>query len=188
MKIAYLAISIIFCFYLSACCTLEEKPLMVEINPDEKNQTFYIFSKPEQDVRNSIIEALGYSESLKGSRYENYMLVLYDTGVLKLLPIDGNLSKVFFRKNGEPYLFQPQIQIHLRSEKENETIVDINVLNPKVRTRLTTLPTPSHFQRAWKQKPVPATTVEEYEILLMIGKELDEKNMPEIKIPQKIVF
>jgi hypothetical protein len=35
---------------------------------------------------------------------------------------------------------------------------------------------------------VPATTVEEYEILLMIGKELDEKNMPEIKIPQKIVF
>ena len=64
----------------------------------------------------------------------------------------------------------------------------MNVVNPKVCTGTTLLPTLSFMQRAWTYKAVPATTVEEYEILLMIGKELNEENMPELKIPPKVII
>ena len=103
------------------------------------------------------------------------------------MPHWGNPSKVYFRKNGEAYLYCPDIQIAIDSIADSTTKVSINVLNPRVQTRLTILPVSPHG-RAWKYKAVPATTVEEYEILLMIEKELYEENMPELKIPERVVF
>ena len=157
--------------------------------PSVKNPTFYIFAKSKQDVEIAIIEVLGGSESSKRSKFDDYMLVQYRNRDFKLICNPGNSSKVYFRKNGEPYLYSPsRIQILIDSIAENTTKVSIDVLTPEVRTGLTLLPTIPWLQRGWKYKEVPSTTVEEYEILLMIGKELNEANMPELKIPDKIVF
>jgi len=189
MKTLYLVI-IVLGFYLFVSCGTEEKPLAVEIDPTGKNPTFYAFHKSEQDVSNAIVEALGYGKSSKRGRYDDYFLFQSSTtGIFELLKGHGNLSKVYFRKDGTSYCYAPaSFKILLNPENENETKVSINVDIPKVYTRLTMFPMPPHFVRAMKTKDVPATTVEEYEILLLIGKELKEENMPELKIPQKIVF
>jgi hypothetical protein len=171
-------------------CTINEKPLVVEIDTLEKNPTFYVFHKSEQDVSNAIIEALGSAKSSRSGRYDGYFLFRSSTsGVFELLKDHGNLSKVYFRKDGSPYRYSPgRFEILLNSEDENETKVSINVDTPAVYTRLTMFPAPSHFVRVMKMKKVPVTTVEEYEILLLIGEELKEEDMPELKIPKKIVF
>ena len=161
------------------------KPVLEE--PSVKNPTFYVFSKSKQEVEKAIVEALGGYESSKRRKFYRYFLVQHPNGKIKLKPDEGNLSKVYFRKNGEAYLYCPDIQIVIDSITENTTKVIINVIDPEVRTRLTILPAFPHG-RAWKYKAVPATTVEEYEILLMIGKELYEGNMPELKIPERVVF
>jgi hypothetical protein len=189
VKLVYLAALVVSCFCFFACVNLEEKPLLVEIDPAEMNQTSYVFPKSEQDVLNAIVDAFGGGKSSRwpkssSTTYEDYFLSTGSTaGIFKLTPAYGNLSKVYFRENGEPYLYRPTIQIFTNAINDNETRVDINVIEPCVRTRLTLLPLPPHFQKAWKSKPVPATTVEEYEILRMLGNELSIKNMPEIKIP-----
>ena len=156
-------------------------------DPLEKNLTSYIFSKSKQDVEMATVEALGCHKSSKKNCFPKYLLNEYPKGNFKLIPNWGNPSKVYFRKNGEAYLYCPHMQIVINSITENITEVSINIPNPGVRTRKTLLPVSPHG-RAWKYKSVPATTVEEYEILLMIGKELNEENMPELKIPERVVF
>jgi hypothetical protein len=165
----------------------------VEIDPLERNPQYYVFTKSESDVIDAVIEALGGYESSKRSKYENYDLHKYNIsteGYFKLLPVlYGNPSKVYFRKNGDPYLYDPAtILIYVNPLNDNETEVRITVKRPMVRTQLTILPVLPHFNRVWKHEEVAPTTVEEYEILLMIGRELGEENMPELKIPEKIVL
>ena len=172
-------------FFVFSCAS--SKPVLEE--PLVKNPTFYIFSKSKQEVEKAIVEALGGHKSSKGNRFSKYFLGEYPKGNFRLIPDLGNPSKVYFRKNGDAYLYSPgRIEILLDSIAENTTKVSINVVRPLVETRLTLLPTIPHGVRAQKYKAVPATTVEEYEILLMIGKELNEENMPELKIPEKVVF
>ena len=154
-----------------------------------KNPTFYIFPKSKQEVEQAVIEGLGGYKSSKRSEFNEYFLNEFPKGNFRLIPDQGNSSKVYFKKNGEPYLYSPgRIQIVVDSIAEYTTKVSINIINPEVRIGKTLLPVIPHMQRIWKYKAVPATTVEEYEILLMIGKELSEENMPELIIPKKEVF
>ena len=154
----------------------------------KKNPTFYIFSNSKQEVEQAVIEALGGYKSSKQSEFNEYFLSEFPKGNFRLIPDQGNLSKVYFKKNGEPYLYGSIIQIVIDSVAEYTTKVSVNVVKPDVRIGKTLLPVIPHMQRIWKYKAVPATTVEEYEILLMIGKELNEENMPELIIPKKEVF
>ena len=161
----------------------------VVVEPLATNPTFYVFSKSEQEVKKAIVEALGGHKSSKKNKFDKYFLSEYPKGNFTLMPNWGNPSKVYFRKNGEPYFYSPgKIQIAIDSIAENATKATIIVVKPKVETRLTLLPTLPHLVRSQKYKTVLATTVEEYEILLMIGKELEEENMPELKIPKRVVF
>ena len=153
-----------------------------------KNPTFYIFSNSKQEAKKAVIEALDGLKSSHRSSFYEYLLVEYFNGDIKLLPNHGNPSKVYFRKNGEAYLYCTRMEIVIDSITENTTKVSINAVKPEVRIGKTLLPIIPHMQRIWKYKSVPATTVEEYDILLMIGKELNEENMPELKIPEKVVF
>jgi hypothetical protein len=57
-----------------------------------------------------------------------------------------------------------------------------------VETRLSLLPKLPNMVRQYKYESVSTTTVEEYEILLMIGKALGAQGMPELKIPEKIIL
>ena len=167
-------------FFCSSSKTVIDEPLI-------KNPTFYTFSKSKQEVEKAIVEALGGSNSSKKSKFYKYILNEYPNGNFKLMTIDGNPSKVYFRKNGEAYIYRPSIiQILIDSVNENATKISINIVEPAVRVGLTLLPKLPHLQRVWKYKAVHATTVEEYEILLMIGEELEAENMPELKIPLQI--
>jgi len=166
-------------------CSCSSSKYIIE-EPAIKNPTSYVFSKPKQEVEKAIVEALGGHESSKRSKFSGYILhKSLNKGNFKLMAIPGNLSKVYFNKKGKAYLYCPVIQFVIDSIAENITKVSINVENPEVLTRLTLSPILTWI---YKYKPVLATTVEEYEILLMIGKELGEKNMPELKIPEKIVL
>jgi len=174
-----------------ACCFLScstSKYVPIVIDPLEQNPTEYIFYSSKQEVEKAIIEAFGGRKSSKKSKFSGYFLSEYPKGSFKLLSDGGNLSKVYFRKNGEAYRYIPTIQIVIDSIAESTTKVSINITDPKIFTRLTLLPTFPWMERGGKYLIVSATTVEEYEILLMIGKELKEENMPELKIPQKIIL
>ena len=182
MKKLLIISAMLLVFFCSSSKTVIDEPLI-------KNPTFYTFSKSKQEVEKAIVEALDGLKSSKRSKFDNYFLVQYSNGNLKLMPHWGNPSKVYFRKKGEPYLYCPtKIEILIDSITENATKVSINIIKPKVETRLTLLPTLPNFVRSWKCKEISSTTVEEYEILLMIGEELEEENMPELQIPSKIVF
>jgi hypothetical protein len=134
MKFLFFVIIVFsICLFISCSFSIYEKPLVVEIDQLKKNPTSYVFHKSEQDVLNAIIEALGSWKSSRGGRYDDYFLVIHKSGKIKLLPDHGNLSKVYFRKDGSPYRFMPaEFAILLNSENENETKVSINVDRPLV--------------------------------------------------------
>ena len=96
-------------------------------------------------------------------------------------------SKVYFNKENKPLIYHATYQIHLEKVSESKTKVSIIVTESGIiyKTKLPVLP---HLSRVNRLKELPPTTVEEYEILLIIGKELGVKDMPSIKIPEKIII
>ena len=97
-------------------------------------------------------------------------------------------SKVYIKKNGTPYIYCAIYHIHLQNISKNQTRVSVFVKDPNVLKGLSRLPTLPHFSKEWVYLPVKSTTVEEYEILLIIGNALGGKDMPPLKIPNKIII
>jgi hypothetical protein len=89
-------------------------------------------------------------------------------------------SAVYF-KDHQPVICYADFHIHLSAVEPGKTRVEITAYRSRVVTGLDT---------SWQAHGpslifvlVPATTVEEYEILLAIGAELGAKNMPKLEIP-----
>ncbi|NTW33502.1 MAG: hypothetical protein HGB12_12925, partial [Bacteroidetes bacterium] len=95
-------------------------------------------------------------------------------------------SKVYFNKKNEPHIYHGTYQIHLEKLSDKQTRVSIIVSDSGIiyGTKLPVLP---NMIRVNKLKAMPPTTVEEYEILQIIGRGLGVKDMPSIKIPNKII-
>lgn len=185
-----------------------QKSKILQIDSAEKNSTEYIFHFSKDSVENAIVKAFDrkhggkcYCEDMiiycgkeivariGNTLLRNPKTITYETKdtLFYLFQIKCP-SKVYFQKNGYPYTFAPaRIQFYIDTLGENLTKVWIEVVKPEVLYGKTWHSLP-HGVRTWKYKAVPSTTVEEYEILQILGNTLGEKDMPEIKIPKKIVF
>ena len=192
---------------LLVCNSLFGQKSKMIIDPAEKNPIEYIFHFSKDSVENAIVKAFDWKQG--GISYCDNMTVYYGKeshgssgAILKkpktttdqtrdtlffLFSMDCP-SKVYFQKNGYPYTYVPsRFRFHIDAIGENLTKVMIEVVSPRVPYKQNWHSLP-HGVRAWRYKKVPSTTVEEYEILQILGETLGEKDMPEIKIPKKIIF
>lgn len=183
-----------YCFLLYLIsCSCNKK---IEIRQENKNPTEYEFHFSKDKVEKAITNTFGNRKNRKfccdsisetNKKYYLDGMSFYQKNK-EFYGIKCQ-SKVYFRKDLSPYPYLPAyIYVIVDSLNNSTTRVSINVNNPKILTGLTLLPTIPWMQRGWKYKNVPATTVEEYQILLLIGKELKEEGMPELKIPPKIIL
>lgn len=87
-------------------------------------------------------------------------------------------------KKGDPLDYYAEFHLHLTLIDSTHTKVAIFTINPMVVTGEKLLPSFPHFGANPKYKSVPPSTIEEYEILLKIGKGLGvEDTMPKLMMP-----
>lgn len=168
-----------------------------KISFTSSNPTSFTFNSNIDTIKSVVLKEFG------GEKYYGFTLFSkYDClSKMKLFKIDSNyndfileefinnnkyLSKVYYKKNGEASPYSASYHIHLIKNNDSSTKVSIITSEAKVLKGLSKLPTLPHFAREWIYIPVKPTTVEEYEILLILGKALGVKNMPPLKIPEKV--
>jgi hypothetical protein len=82
-------------------------------------------------------------------------------------------SKLYLTKKGDSLDFISSFYMHLDSLDTNKTKVMVYAVHPLLLTGQDILPSPPHFVRAGHMKSIESSTIEEYEILLIIGKSLN---------------
>ena len=196
-------ISVLFILVLIAgSCITPKKIIISEV---EKNPTEYLFNISMDSIRQTIEKTFPFhTQSYCNSYLSRYESWLYSKRIpnpeknendyLLSSGVDDKYfkcrSKVYFSKYGKPRLYRPEYYfIHLE-ETETGIKVYVYAIEPTLRVGWS-LQVGHAIIGSWcvpRYIPVPSTTVEEYEILLMIGRTLGiEKDMPPLKIPKKIV-
>ena len=179
--------------FINSCIT----PKKIIIPDNEKNPTEYLFNISMNRMK-WVIEA-----TFEEQKYCGYFVDDSTSPFFRYIPNPEKnendyflwhndyicRSKVYYSKYGKPRLYAPPYYfIHLE-ETEKGIKVYVYAIEPEVRvgwtfTSMHTIPGYGFTERFIS---VPSTTVEEYEILLMIGQTLGiEKEMPPLKIPAKI--
>ena len=152
-------------------------------NLQSPNPTSYVFDAGIEDVRKAITRV---EDSLDG--YTVYTKEDYDNDILsKNIKKDALLrnhydvkSKMFFRF-GKPLPYSPEFIIHLDSISEKKTNVVVYTSDTTIVVGGIGVP---HFGYTWEKKVSPST-IEEYEILLLIGQQLGQEGMPECNYTKK---
>ena len=162
---------------------------------DQKNPTEYVFNIPLDSlnktivsqldlkdlmlltVKNKIIMPLEVSELISQSE-NNLDIFLYSIGVYCK-------SRVYKKQSGEFFDYWVSFYLHFEKIDESHTKVIIKTIEPKIIVRKELLPSPPHFVRGSKTIAVEPSTIEEYEILLEIGKLVGEKEMPILILPNE---
>ena len=94
-------------------------------------------------------------------------------------------SKTYKNIEGEFFNYLVSFYLHLESVDQSHTKVSIKTMEPKIIVGNDLLPSPPHFVRNNKIMVVEPSTIEEYEILLEIGKLVGEKEMPLLILPNE---
>ena len=145
------------------------------------NPTSYVFDAGIEDVRKAIITRVEDSHTVYAKEdYENDIFSKNIKNDALLVGICDVKSKMFFRF-GKPLPYFPEFIIHLDSISEKKT-------NVVVFTSDTTIVVGGigfgHVGYTWEKKVSPST-IEEYEILLLIGQQLSQEGMPECHYTKK---
>jgi hypothetical protein len=161
-----------------------------------RNPTTYVFNEPKSVIRIAIISALGdlkYKDLTllyTGSRF-----LMSDTFDLfeqpgnsddfLLTPSPSNLfpfkSVEYFRDSlGVEY--HASFHLHIVALNEGQTQVDVITIDPKIIVGVKDQLSP-HLKRPLEYQAVEPSTVEEYEILRIIGYEIGTAEMPKIIYP-----
>ena len=148
------------------------------------NPTSYVFDAGIEDVRKAILTRV--EDSLDG--YTVYAKEDYDNDILsKNIKNDALLqnvldvgSKMYFRF-GKPLPYFPEFIIHLDSISEKKTNVVVYTSDTTIVVGGIGVP---HFGYTWEKKVSPST-IEEYEILLLIGQQLGQEGMPKCNYTKK---
>jgi len=167
------------------------------------NPTSYIYNLPLELLKKNIIDDF---ESLLSPDIEEIMCrrmtvyqetdrPIYDSifnveeNIHDIILSSGNFehttlgySNVYFL-GSKPLLYKAEFQLHFEKITDTSTQVRIITLNSKVIVGMQHISIPSH--RGFKYKSVEPTTIEEYKILLRIGKLVGEKKMPSLKMPEQ---
>ena len=147
------------------------------------NPTSYVFDAGIEDVRKAITRV---EDSLDGNTvyakedYENDIFSKNIKNDALLVNICDVKSKMFFRF-GKPLPYFPEFIIHLDSISEKKTNVVVYTSDTTIVVGGIGVP---HFGYTWEKKVSPST-IEEYEILLLIGQQLGQEGMPECNYTKK---
>lgn len=147
------------------------------------NPTSYVFDAGIEDVRKAITRV---EDSLDGNTvyakedYENDIFSKNIKNDALLVNICDVKSKMFFRF-GKPLPYFPEFIIHLDSIFEKKTNVVVYTSDTTIVVGGIGVP---HFGYTWEKKVSPST-IEEYEILLLIGQQLGQEGMPECHYTKK---
>jgi hypothetical protein len=110
-----------------------------------------------------------------GNNHDLYLFPIYYLGK----------SKIYIRENGDSIFYRASFYLHLEKKDEKRTQVIIKTIKPEIIVGKKLFPSLPHLIRGDRTIEVEPTTIEEYEILLEIGKLVGEKNMPPINLPEK---
>jgi len=75
--------------------------------------------------------------------------------------------------------------LHIKSIDGLHSQITVTTIDSKIVIGKEMIPKPPHFVRKDKTLAVEPSTIEEYEILLEIGKLVGEKGMPPLSLPEK---
>ncbi len=160
----------------------------------QKNPTSYVFNANIPQIRkiiNSIYEdnflLLPDSTDIP-LLYDEFDSIVNKNDILLSTFLGAIKSKIYF-KNGKPLYYDVYILLHLDSIPENKTKVTAITYISEICEGGYQLGNTGHgYSRI---KKVPPSTIEEYEILLAIGRQLGDMNMPKCIYPEdkrKFVF
>ena len=102
--------------------------------------------------------------------------------------IDGQIpsnerASFFYYKNNEPLEYYATYQIHVSEISQNKTCLEILTINPEIKIGKFYGFTHDLSFKSDRYISVEPGTVEEYEILYMIGHQLGQLGMPEVQYP-----
>ncbi|WP_291530026.1 hypothetical protein [Bacteroides sp. UBA939] len=173
-----LSITLVLCAAIRGCYSKNKL--------DNPNPTSYIFDASIEQVRIAIVNN---AEKIRWyhlwSEIEDKETIHYtDIKMDAWLNCHGGgnnvLSKIYFRF-GKPLPYFVEFHLHLDSISEHKTKVEIFTLDPEIFLFGIGY---GHIGFS-RSKKVPPSTIEEYEILLAIGEQLGERDMPPCNYPKK---
>lgn len=183
--------------YFSMILLLASCAKPVEKIDTVNNPTSYVFERPKKVIDSVILSAFS------NARFHNRVLSYpgadhspIDT--LKIFQNKGNQGDYYlsaslldfsygkshnYFRDGEPLDYVVSFHLHLEVISESKTRVTVIAIKPRVIEGEETWPSGPHFVRRLKYLNAEPSTVEEYEILLEIGKRIGERSMPTIRYP-----
>jgi hypothetical protein len=93
-------------------------------------------------------------------------------------------SMNYKRKDSGTLDYEAWFYLHLETLDEMKTKISIKTLEPRIIVGRELLPTPPNLVRKDKTMAVEPSTIEEYEILLEIGRLVGENDMPPLSLPE----
>lgn len=184
-KMYFILIFISFEVLIVSC---QEKITKVELT--KKNPVDFVFEISKDSVYELITTKLNMHILLMTVKNKR----IIPPQVFDKLSQPGNASDIFLwsigtycksriYKNDKNFLdYWVSFYLHLESIDHNKTKISITAIGPKIILGKELLPSPPHFVRRDKTITVESSTIEEYEILLKIGKLVGEKDMPPLHL------
>jgi hypothetical protein len=174
-------------FFLFSCKKRIEKLELIYKNPIE-----YIFDISKDSLYNKIHDF--YFQGISSYTLENKNIISPEIREL-LLKKDNQqdlylrgispLKSKVYRRNNKFLDYFVSFYLHLEKIDENHTRVMISTIKPEIVIGLELFPSPPNLTRSYKKISVEPSTIEEYEILLKIGKTIGQKDMPSLIMPDR---
>ena len=185
LKFIFIGIFLLVSFLLVSC---NEKVYKIVI--DKKNPIEYIFKTPKDSLYKTIslkYDFLGLSIMTLKNRN------IIPPEIYELLKQENNnkdiflwsigkfwKSRIYKNSDGEFFDYDVSFYLHLEKVDENNTKVTVKTIEPEIIIGNELLPSLPHMVRKYKKITVEPSTIEEYEILIEIGKRIGEKDMPQL--------
>jgi len=153
------------------------------------NPTSYVFNASASKVRNALRKDAIHCCGIAIEFSEN---VLFSKGILNRPGNENDAyihnfhspigpSPVYFLR-GRPLPYICEFQLHVEGKSRNQTEVTVVPYHPEVIAGLS--PLGLHGSPANIYVRVTPTTIEEYRILVELGKAIGERDMPELILPR----
>lgn len=162
------------------------------IELETKNPTEYIFNASLTKVKSAIQLEFDHHNfkrmniAFKGSFYPDSTKLFDQPGNEDDYCLYSNLNSIgksrIFYKGSEFLEYFADFHLHLDQIGVESTRIEIITLNPRIIIGREILPN-IHAVRPDKYHDVKPSTIEEYEILLKIGKAIGQEDMPELIMP-----
>lgn len=188
MKNKKIILMTFFCFYLVSCMNQIYVLKQGKINPTEYN-----FNSNINIVSNILKKSFYYKDGFNVFSLEGNHFLILDKNLQKLLRKPANNkdiilcamsssfmnSKIYFDSKFNPFRYYASFHIHLNEINNDTTNIKVIVINPEVQNGQELFPN-IHGGRTFINTGVKSSTIEEYEILLWIGKllKVDWKMQP----------